>query len=130
LSRTPADAFPQYHSSADDLELVRPDALGDSLYAALAIVDALERDATYVNTSPYGEPQLGRRGLYRSVAGGSSEEAAVLWVLSLSDGSASLLDVARVSGFPFERVREAADALLAVDLLRPADAAAGQTPGS
>ena len=28
FSRTPADAFPQYHSSADDLELVRPEALG------------------------------------------------------------------------------------------------------
>jgi aminopeptidase-like protein len=130
LSRTPADAFPQYHSSADDLDLVRPEALGDSLYAALAIIDALERDATYVNTSPYGEPQLGRRGLYRSVAGGSSEEAAVLWVLSLSDGSASLLDIARVSGLPFDRVREAAGALVAVDLLRATDATAGQTRGS
>jgi aminopeptidase-like protein len=130
LSRTPADAFPQYHSSADDLDLVRPDALGDSLHAALAIIDALERNETYVNTSPHGEPQLGRRGLYRSVAGGSSEEAAILWVLSLSDGSASLLDVAAGSGLPFERIREAADALLAVDLLRTANPAAGQARGS
>jgi aminopeptidase-like protein len=130
LSRTPADAFPQYHSSADDLDLVRPEALGDSLHAALAIVDALERNETYVNTPPYGEPQLGRRGLYRSVSGGSSEEAAVLWVLSLSDGGRSLVDVADVSGLPFERVREAADALLAVDLLRTVGPATGQAPGS
>ena len=120
FSRTPADAFPEYHSSADDLDLVLPGALGDSLYAALEIVDALERDDTLVNTSPYGEPQLGRRGLYRSLAGGSSEEAALLWVLSLSDGAASLVDVAGRSGLPFSAIRAAADALLDVGLLRPA----------
>jgi len=124
LSRTPADAFPEYHSSADDLDLVRPEALGDSLHAALAIVDALERDETLVNASPYGEPQLGRRGLYRSLAGGSSEEAALLWVLSLCDGDASLVDVAARSGLPFQTIREAADALLDVGLLRPAVAQA------
>ena len=120
FSRTPADAFPEYHSSADDLDLVLPGALGDSLYAALEIVDALERDDTLVNTSPYGEPQLGRRGLYRSLAGGSSEEAALLWVLSLSDGAASLVDIAGRSGLPFSAIRAAADALLDVGLLRPA----------
>jgi aminopeptidase-like protein len=130
LSRTPADAFPQYHSSADDLELVRPEALGDSLHAALAIIDSVERNETYVNASPYGEPQLGRRGLYRSVGGGSSEEAAVLWVLSLSDGSASLLDIASRSGLPFPAIRAAADALVDADLLRrvaddPAQASSG-----
>jgi aminopeptidase-like protein len=121
LSRTPADEFPQYHSSADDLDLVRPDALGDSVHAALAIVDAIERNAAYVNASPYGEPQLGRRGLYRSVGGGSSKEAALLWVLSLSDGHATLLDIAARSGLPFATIRHAADALLTVELLRSAD---------
>ena len=120
LSRTPADAFPEYHSSADDLELVQPGALGDSLHAALTIIDALERNEKYVSTSPYGEPQLGRRGLYRSVAGGSSEESAVLWVLSLSDGSSSLVDIAGRSGLPFASIRAAADSLLGADLLRPA----------
>ena len=119
FSRTPADAFPEYHSSADNLNLVRPEALGDSLHAALQIVDALERDQTLVNTSPYGEPQLGRRGLYRSLAGGSSEESALLWVLSLSDGTASLLDITARSGLPFSAIRAAADALLDVGLLRP-----------
>ena len=130
LSRTPADAFPEYHSSADDLELVRPDALGDSLHAALAIIDVVERNETYVNTSPFGEPQLGRRGLYRSVGGGSSEEAAVLWVLSLSDGSASLLDIASRSGLPFAAIRAAADALLDADLLGRIAATAQASSGS
>jgi aminopeptidase-like protein len=117
LSRTPADAFPEYHSSADDLDLVRPEALGDSLRAALEIVDALERNDVLVNTSPYGEPQLGRRGLYRSLAGGSSEEGALLWVLSLADGSTSLLEIANRSGLSYREIGRAADRLLEHNLL-------------
>lgn len=129
FSRTPADAFPQYHSSADDLELVRPEALGGSLHVALAVIDLVERNGTYVNTSPFGEPQLGRRGLYRSIGGGSSEEAAILWVLSLSDGAASLLDIATRASMPFDVVRGAADALLDAGLLESSGDAQGQ-PGS
>ena len=59
FSRSPADAFPQYHSSDDDLTVVTPEALTDSYRTLLSIVDVFERDATYVNASPYGEPQLG-----------------------------------------------------------------------
>ena len=76
-----------------------------------------ERNGTYVNTSPYGEPQLGRRGLYRSVGGGQSQEAAYLWLLSLSDGSTSLVDIALRSGIPFDDVADAADRLAEKGLL-------------
>ena len=87
FSRSPADAFPEYHSSDDDLSVVTPEALADSYRTLLSIIDVFERDRDYVNASPYGEPQLGRRGLYRSVGGGSSQEAALLWLLSLCDGA-------------------------------------------
>jgi aminopeptidase-like protein len=120
LSRTPADRFPEYHSSADDLDFVRPECLGDSFRLCLEVLDVLEGNDTYVNRSPKGEPQLGRRGLYRSVGGGSSEESALLWVLSLSDGEHDLLAIAERSGLAFAAVREAAGRLLEVDLLAPA----------
>ena len=64
LMRTPHGQFPQYHTSADDLAFVRPDALADSLEACAAILDLLDRDRTFLNLQPKGEPQLGRRGLY------------------------------------------------------------------
>lgn len=119
LSRSPADKFPGYHSSGDDFELVGAEWLDDSLATYLAVIDAVERNGTFVNTSPYGEPQLGKRGLYRAVGGGSSEEAAILWTLSLADGSNDLIGIAERSGLPFQAIREAADRLLEHDLLAP-----------
>jgi aminopeptidase-like protein len=120
LSRTPADKFPGYHSSGDDFDLVGAEWLEHSLATYLAVIETVEANGTFVNTSPYGEPQLGKRGLYRSVGGGSSEEGALLWLLNLADGSADLLAVAERSGLPFAAIREAADRLLEHELLRPA----------
>jgi aminopeptidase-like protein len=123
FSRTPADKFPQYHSSADNLDFVRPEALEQSVEMLLAIVDLVERNETYINLAPYGEPQLGRRGLYRSVGGGSSEEEALLWVLSLSDGTCTLLDVADRSGLTFAEIVSAAEQLEAHGLVQRAGGA-------
>jgi aminopeptidase-like protein len=120
FSRSPADTFPEYHSSADNLDFVRPEALQGSLEALLRIVEVVEQDEVYVNRSPYGEPQLGRRGLYREVGGGSFVEEAMLWVLNLSDGTSGLLDIARHSGLPLTSIRAAADELEAHGLLEPA----------
>ncbi|MEO5574993.1 MAG: DUF4910 domain-containing protein [Gaiellaceae bacterium] len=120
LTRTPNGEYPEYHTSADDLTLVRPEALADSLAALLAFVDVLERDRTFVNLSPKGEPQLGRRGLYSATGGAPRQEGfelALLWVLNQSDGQHSLLDIAARSGLAFSTVADAADALTDVGLL-------------
>jgi aminopeptidase-like protein len=117
LSRTPPHEFAEYHSSADDLDFVRPEALEGSLELCLEVVEVLEANGTWVNTNPKGEPQLGRRGLYRSIGGGEATEAALLWVLSLSDGSHDLLAIADRAGLPFGQIREAAQELAAVELL-------------
>jgi aminopeptidase-like protein len=126
LSRSPADHFAEYHSSADNPDFVTPEALAGTFRLYLSVLDIIERDEVWVNQNPKGEPQLGRRGLYRSVGGGSSREEALLWVLSLSDGRHSLLDIAHRSTLPFAAIAAAADALAECDLLRPADPAAGR----
>ena len=128
LTRTPHGEYPEYHTSADSLGLMDPDALAASLDALEAVVRTLDGDGVYLNTEPYGEPQLGRRGLYAPVGGaafGPQAQQAALWVLNLSDGAHSLLDVAGRSGLPFAGVRQAADRLLDVGLLVPAGRAAG-----
>ena len=65
-----------------------------------------------------GEPQLGRRGLYRALGGaGKSGPMAMLWVLNLADGEHSLLDMAERSGLPFDELADTADLLAAHGLL-------------
>ena len=123
LTRTPHGRYPEYHTSADDVAFVRPASLASSLRAYLAIVGVLEGNGRYRNTQPRGEPQLGRRGLYRAIGGQPDPgelQMAMLWVLNQSDGGPTLLEIADRAGLPFDRIREAADALLAHDLLVPA----------
>jgi aminopeptidase-like protein len=123
LSRTPHGRFPEYHTSADDLDLVRPEALAESLAVYRAVVDVLERNLVYLSTNPRCEPHLGHRGLYPAV-GGAGDPAraqhAMLWVLNLADGAHSLLDISDRSGLPFDLVAAAADTLVRHRLLREA----------
>jgi aminopeptidase-like protein len=119
--RSPQGRFPEYHTSADNLDFVRPESLADSFEKVLAALSVLEGNAMYVNLNPACEPQLGRRGLYGT--DGSLSVPALRWVLNLSDSRHSLLDIAERSGLDFHDIRVAADALLEHDLLRERDAA-------
>ncbi|MDP3759924.1 MAG: DUF4910 domain-containing protein [Ramlibacter sp.] len=122
LMRSPHGKFPQYHTSADNLGFVDPLSLAQSAAAILAVFDVLEHERTYINLNPKCEPQLGKRGLYSAMGGTDIRQAelAMLWVLNLSDGSSSLLDIALRSGLPFETISAAATLLSQHDLLAPA----------
>jgi aminopeptidase-like protein len=118
--RTPNGKFPQYHTSADNLDMVTASALAESLRTVLSIIEVLEKNQRYLSLNPKCEPQLGRRGLYRLMGGtsGSKLEEAILWVLNQADGTHSLLDIAECSKLDFGNISEAADALLSRGLLR------------
>jgi aminopeptidase-like protein len=112
--------YPEYHSSADNLEIVSPKNLAESLDQVLRVIEVLETDEEYINLKPLCEPQLGRRGLYSQtggLAGRKAAEMALLWVLNYSDGHYTLLDIAIKSGIPYADVRLAADALIQAGLL-------------
>lgn len=119
LMRTVHGTYPEYHTSADDLGFVRPDRLQESLEACRAVVKILEADRVYLNLSPKGEPALGRRGLYSPIGGSaaSADRLAILWVLNLSDGRHSLIDVAERSGLAFGAISDAARSLEKAGLL-------------
>jgi aminopeptidase-like protein len=123
LMRTPHGEFAGYHTSADGLDLIRPESLAGAVEACLQVVDVLETNRRFTNLSPYGEPQLGKRGLYRSAGGAVAtpdDERALLWVLNLSDGNSALVDIARRSGLPYAVVRRAAERLEQAGLLTTA----------
>ncbi len=120
LMRTPHGEFSGYHTSADGLERIRPDALADAVDRCLELVQVLESNRRLTNLSPFGEPQLGRRGLYRTAGGAvvtPDDERALLWVLNQADGRSTTLDIARSSGLPYSVLRNAAERLERVGLL-------------
>lgn len=121
LTRTPHSEYPEYHTSADNLDFVQPVYLADSLGKYLAVIEVLENNKKYLNQNPKCEPQLGRRGLYRGMGGEAGQpvnELAMLWILNLSDGSNTLLDIADRSGLEFGAVQNAVGALLKAGLLK------------
>ena len=120
LMRSRPGEFPQYHTSADDLSFIRPEALAGSLEICEAILNVLEHDATFENLRPFGEPRLGQHGLYRSLPEAADLrelQQAVQWVLNRSDGRRSLLDIAEEAALPFAAIRDAAERLEACGLL-------------
>lgn len=123
LSRTPHGEYPEYHTSADDLDFVSTDRMVEALAATLEMLAVVERDRVYRNLVPYGEPQLGKRGLYPTTGGKAASDAvmAMLWVLAYTDGEHRLLDIARLSGLGFDAVRSAATTLADAGLLAAVD---------
>ena len=120
LRRARHGEFPEYHTSADNLAFIRADALADSLAKCVAVIDILEGNRIYLNRKPKGEPQLGKRGLYGGTTPMAKDrELALLWVLNLSDGRHSLLDIAERANLPFAAIKDAAAALATTDLLAP-----------
>lgn len=127
LMRTPHGEFSGYHTSADGLERIRPAALAEAVETCLELVEALETNRRCLNLSPLGEPQLGRRGLYRSAGGAvptPDDERALLWVLNQADGHSTLIDIAATSGLPYALIHRAAERLERSGLVE------GRAPGS
>lgn len=119
LTRAPNGGFDEYHSSADNPAFVSEESLQESLSLLLEIIAVLDANRRYVNLQPKCEPQLGRRGLYAAIGGDNvgKKELAMLWLLNQSDGTSSLLDIARASGLPFDVCKETAKLLQQASLL-------------
>lgn len=132
LTRSVNDGYREYHSSADNLSLLSADALGRSFEACQRLVMAIECNRRYVNLAPKGEPRLGKRGLYGATGGQSpvQRELAMLWVLSQSDGSQSLFDIALKAKLPLETIRNAAADLERAKLLREKAAPRSRASGA
>ena len=121
LMRTPHGQFPEYHTSADNLDFVKPENLAGSYSMYLAVLKRLENNKKYVNQNPKCEPQLGKRGLYDTLYGQDNSKTlqlAMLWVLNLSDGKHTIMDISERAGLEFDLIKKAVDALAEHNLLR------------
>jgi len=121
LTRNPYGTFPEYHTSADNLQFVKPERLYESLKVLRELMDMVEKNDTYINLNPKCEPQLGKRGLYDKLGGRSDSKTmqlAILWVLNQSDGDNDLLDIVQKSDIDFQLIAEAAEKLKESKLLK------------
>ncbi|HYX13576.1 MAG TPA: DUF4910 domain-containing protein [Nostoc sp.] len=119
--RSPHGTYPQYHTSADNLDIVKPQYLADSFSKILSVLDIIENNKKYLNQNPKCEPQLGKRGLYSAIGGQTDtkkSEMAMLWILNFSDGNHTLLDISEKSSLEFDLIKKTADTLLQFNLLK------------
>lgn len=138
LMRSMYGTFPEYHTSGDNLRFVRGKYIAETLELYRRVLVLLDRDTglltvkkklkvrrltpgtAYRSGNPYGEPQLGKRGLYgASDPEAEEKERALLWLMAYADGAHSLSDITARSGTRPAIVAEAAKALLKHKLLKP-----------
>jgi len=121
LMRSMYAHYPQYHTSADDLNFVDPKFLENSFEKYAKIVSLLESDIRYLNLNPKCEPQLVKRQLYNTIGGQKDEwnnKMAIFWILNFSDGVNSLRDVSIISGIAFDELKKTAEILANKNLLK------------
>jgi aminopeptidase-like protein len=124
LMRTPHGEYPEYHTSADNLDFIKPQFIQESFEIYLSIIKGLEANGVYINQNPKCEPQLGKRGLYNAIGGDADSkkmQMAMLWVLNFSDGNHSILDISEKSDIDLILIRQVADILESHGLLKPTE---------
>ncbi len=138
LMKTMYHKFPEYHTSADNLEFVKKEYLIKSFAKYLKIILELEKNYNnfkskenlekqkkkndgefFENINPKCEPNLEKRGLFNKIIQlDSGTGMGVNWILNLSDGSNSLLDISRISGLEYNLIKKISDILVKHDLLK------------
>lgn len=131
IARTVYGTYPGYHNSLDTKEFMNIDALVDSIEHIERFLRELDSAGVYENLSPYGEPQLGKRGLYpttnsaatRTLSSdglydGRSQLNAIIWMLNGSDGTKDMIDIAQESGLELPLLLHAAEVLEEAGLLK------------
>ncbi|HLS31688.1 MAG TPA: DUF4910 domain-containing protein [Flavobacteriaceae bacterium] len=120
LMRTKHNTYPEYHTSADNKDFISFEAMQDSVQKYLDIIQVIEWNAFYINTLPYGEPQLGKRGLYPTLSqkGERAFVDAMMWVLNLSDGNHDLIAISERSKIPISTLIPVVKKLLEKNILK------------
>lgn len=122
VMRSKYGAYPEYHTSKDDLSFVTPAGLELSFKIMRGCIDVIEANRCYTATFPC-EPQLGKRGLYTTLgtsANRQSDSRNYLNLLAYADGNADLLDIAERIGLPAIECSQFAGVLQQCGLLEKA----------
>ena len=106
FSRSKFGKYPEYHSNADDLNLITQNGLSDSLKVLKNIVDAFEI-GLFPKIKTYCEPQLGKRGLYPNIGGDIIKDLIIkrrMDLISYCDGETNIFDICKIIDHDLENV--------------------------
>ncbi len=118
LCRSKFGMYPEYHTSLDNLELVTPAGLRGGYEMVRECIEAVENNRTYRMTC-YGEPQLGKRGLYPTLStrtSGASVDTMMNFI-AYADGTNDLVDISSIIGTPVGELVPIAARLIEAGLL-------------
>jgi len=119
VMRSKFGEYPEYHTSLDNLSVISPAGLHGSFHALKKCIEIIENNCTPV-TKVFCEPQLGRRGLYPTLSTKDTAKIvrSMMDLISCSDGSKTLLQIAGMIGQPFESLLELANKLAQAGVLK------------
>lgn len=102
IARTVYGRYPEYHTSLDDKEFMTIEAVRASVEEIERLLADFEIAGRFRNLSPFGEPQLGRHGIYPPInSRGAPRQEFVkraMTLLNYADGERATLDAARRCG--------------------------------
>ena len=113
LMRTKHGEYPEYHTSGDNLDIITPQSLKDSLEMYEMVIDVFENNHKY-KTTVLCEPQLGKRGLYPTISTKKTDEHILdmMNIIAYCDGDHDLLWIAEKMGKPISDIFPVVDSLI------------------
>ncbi len=119
ICRTKFGEYPEYHTSADDLQLISQKGMEGALQVFQKCVEALEWNYHYHITT-LCEPQLGKRGLYPTISKKGQYDAVMILrnILAYADGRNDLLDISNIIEVPTHEIIEDVQKFLDAGILK------------
>ena len=127
LAKSQYHHYDEYHTSEDNLDFVKIDAIMESFELHMKLIQMLESDSYFCAKVRHGEPMLSKRDLYPKLGGkilpktGNDETRwveQVLWMMHFGDGSLTLFEVAQRTNTCFFDILDMAISLEKLDLIQ------------
>lgn len=101
VCRTKYGVYPEYHTSADNMDFISPEGLNGAYQLMVKVINALEYNYHY-KVLCKGEPQLGKRGLYPTISQKGSYDSVLAMkdLLAYSDGRNDLIGISEIINQP------------------------------
>lgn len=114
--------FDEYHTSLDNMELISPEGLQGAYEVLVKTIILLENNK-YYQMKCFGEPQLGKRGLYPTISQKGTYDAikAMMNFIAYANGERDLIEISNLIHVPVENLLEIIEKLTKNDILKVRD---------